>query len=359
MRRKVISGVLAAVLSISLAVPAMAAETAAPEAKQSQPSAAGEHKAPANSVLYYGKVARIEKGQNGTINRLVMESDAYGDSVMVLSGDTVWIDSGNETASDPSTLKVGEGIYVFHSPASASAQPSQFSALAIVRNIPQDISCAHYHVVEGLERQADGSLQILTDQGGLYLSADQETGLSRYNGKEQLALGDLKVGDRIMVWYQAILESYPARTHAQHLMLLPGLSTQQSEPAKAEPEEGAQLTMELDGKVPNMVGRYENGTAMVPVAAVAQVLGFQVTYTPKGHSALVTVESEAFQVRLDIGNPSIYGVTKLEGAVGMTAPQAYGKAPYIVAPGTTWAPARLFEMLGKTVTLDGTNLIIE
>lgn len=31
--------------------------------------------------------------------------------------------------------------------------------------------------------------------------------------------------------------------------------------------------MELDGRVPNMVGRYENGVAMVPLAAVAQALG--------------------------------------------------------------------------------------
>lgn len=358
MKRNVISGVLAAVLSISLAVPAMAADNVAPEAKQSQTSSSAENKVAPHSVLYYGKVAEIGKDEKGTINRLVMESEAYGDYVMMLSKDVVWIDSGNQSVSDPATLKVGEGIYVFHSPVSASSEPPQSSALAIVRNIPQDISCAHYHVVEGLEKQADGSLKILTDQGGLYLSVDKETGLSRYNSKEQLALGDLKVGDRVMVWHQAILESYPAQTHAQYLMLLPALSTQ-TESVKVEPKEGAQLTMELDGKVPNMVGRYENGTAMVPVAAVAQVLGFQVTYTPKGHSALVTVESEDFQVRLDIGNPSIYGVTKIEGAVGMTAPQSYGKAPYIVAPGTTWAPAQLFEMLGKTVTLEGTNLVIQ
>ena len=90
--------------------------------------------------------------------------------------------------------------------------------------------------------------------------------------------------------------------------------------------------MELDGKVPNMVGRYENGTAMVPVAAVAQALGFQVTYTPKGHSALVTVESDAFQVRLDIGSPTIYGVTKVPDAVGMTAPPELRKSPLYCGP---------------------------
>lgn len=43
----------------------------------------------------------------------------------------------------------------------------------------------------------------------------------------------------------------------------------------------------------------------------------------------------------------------------MTAPMKYGAAPRIEAPGTTWAPAQLFEMLGRTVTLDGDTLSIQ
>ena len=360
MKRKLTACMLAAALSVSLAVPALALETASAESGTPQVSAPteGNNKAKKHSVLYYGKVAEIGKDEAGNITRLVMESEAYGDYIMNVSRDVVWIDSGNKTASDPVTLKVGEGIYVFHSPVSTYSIPPQSPALAIVRNIPQDISSAHYQVVESVEKLSDGSVRIVTDQGGLHITADANTGLSRYVDNKAFDLDELKAGDRIMAWYEAVLESYPAQTHAQHLMLLPAASTK-SEPEAVEPEEGAQLTMELDGKVPNMVGRYEKGTAMVPVAAVAQALGFQVTYTPKGHSALVTVESDSFQVRLDIGNPSITGVTKIPDAVGMTAPQNYGKAPYIVDPSTTWAPAELFEMLGKTVTLEGTNLIIK
>jgi len=47
-----------------------------------------------------------------------------------------------------------------------------------------------------------------------------------------------------------------------------------------------------------MKGSYENGAAMMPVAAAAQALGYEVTYTPgkDGAPALVTVESETFRV---------------------------------------------------------------
>ena len=359
MKRKLTACMLAGVLSLSLAVPALASETTAGSSAPAAGTSQGEKKASVgHSMIYYGKVAESRRDAQGKMTQLVMESEAYGDYIMNLSDQVVWIDSGNHTASDPSTLKVGEGIYVFHSPVSTYSIPPQSPALAVVRNIPQDISCAHYHVVEQVERQEDGTLRILTDQGGLYVSVDEQTGLSRYDDGETFDPAQLKAGDRVMAWYEAVLESYPAQTHARHLMLLPETGSAETQEA-SQPAEGARLTMELDGKVPNMVGRYEKGTAMVPVAAVAQALGFQVTYTPKGHTALVTVESDNFQVRLDIGSPTIYGVTKIPDAVGMTAPQNYGKAPYIVDPGTTWAPAELFEMLGKTVTLEGTNLVIQ
>ena len=42
----------------------------------------------------------------------------------------------------------GESVYVFHSPISTRSLPPQSAAYAVVRNIPQDISCAQYHVVE-------------------------------------------------------------------------------------------------------------------------------------------------------------------------------------------------------------------
>ena len=110
-----------------------------------------------------------------------------------------------------------------------------------------------------------------------------------------------------------------------------------------------------------VTGKYENGVATVPVAAVAQALGYEVTYTPaeRPEDTLVTVESDTFRVELRFQVPTIIGVTKVEGAVGMTAPMDYGMAPYAVAPGTTWAPAQLFEMLGRTVTLDKDTISIQ
>ena len=305
-----------------------------------------------HSELYYGTVTAIGRDEAGAPVRLTLTSVAYGDYVMNLSADTVWVDCAARAASDPGTLKEGESVYVFHSPASTRSLPPQSAAYAVVRNIPQDSVGAHYHVVEAVEDGPDGSVRIVTDRGGLYLSADGETGLSRYGGGAAPALSQLRAGDRLMAWYGAVAESWPAQAHAQHILVLPA-------PAPAAPEEGEELTITLDGRPTQLTGRYEDGAAMLPVAAVAQTLGYEVIYTSRPEGALVTVESDSFQVRLDMGSGLIYGVTKLSGAVGMTAPQDYGIAPYIVDPGTTWAPARLFELLGRTVTLEGTLLTIQ
>ena len=172
-----------------------------------------------DSVLYYGKVESVSRDEDGEVTALHLSSDRYGEYIMCVSEDTVWIDSGNRAASDPATLKEGEGLYVFHSPVSTRSMPPQSAAFAIVRNIPQDASCARYHKVEAVAEK-DGILRITTDNGGLYLLADQETSLSSYTGSAPAGLGDIEAGSHIMAWYGVVALSYPGQAHASHIMVL-------------------------------------------------------------------------------------------------------------------------------------------
>ena len=96
-----------------------------------------------DSVLYYGRVEAISHNGDGEITALHLSSDRYGEYVMRISEDTVWIDSGNRTASDPATLKEGEGLYVFHSPRTTRYLPPPTAPVAIVRNINHEADGAH------------------------------------------------------------------------------------------------------------------------------------------------------------------------------------------------------------------------
>lgn len=71
------------------------------------------------------------------------------------------------------------------------------------------------------------------------------------------------------------------------------------------------------------------------------------------------MEDDQFSVHIWLRDPLIFGTTKIEGAEGTTGSLPYSELTYVQAPGTTWAPASLFQMLGYTVTLDGTTLNIQ
>ena len=121
MKKKLTVLVLTGALACTMALPAMAADvTAVPI---SAPVSSEALTALPDSVLYYGTVQEIIQGADGSITQLRMTSERYGEYVMNLSAETVWIDSGKQTASDPSTLQVGESLYVFHSTVETSSLP--------------------------------------------------------------------------------------------------------------------------------------------------------------------------------------------------------------------------------------------
>ena len=359
MMKRTISALLtASALLCAAALPALASEPSTPQADSAQTQEA----AMPDSVSYYGQIQEIGRDESGAITSLWLTSERCGESIMNISEQTVWIDSGNYSASDPSDLETGEWVYVYHSPVSTRSLPPQSAAYAVVRSIPQDAGAAQYQEVEAVTWNEDGGLTITTDNGGLLISLDENAEIHTYSGGEA-SLEDIRVGSHVMSWHQIVLTSYPGQTGTRHLMLLPD-AQEETEPAQPQtelPPDGTELSIVLEGDmVLPVTGKVENGTAMLPVAAAAQSLGYEVTYTPgqEGGTDLVTVESDSFQVNLHIGESTIYGVTKIEGAVGMTAPMDYGMAPYIVEPGVTWAPARLFELLGWTVTVEGDTLYL-
>jgi hypothetical protein len=192
-----------------------------PEAQTAPEGPNGGAEVPAlpNSVLYFGTIKDITKDEKGTVSQLWLDSEAYGEYVMNLSYDTAWIDSGKGTASDPADLKVGESVYIHHSPIATMSLPPQSYGYAVVRNTPMDVSCAMYHVIEDLKTNDDGSVTVTTDNGGLYLTLAKDAAVSSYTGSKT-TLADLKAGDKIMAWYGMVAESYPAQASTKQVMRL-------------------------------------------------------------------------------------------------------------------------------------------
>ena len=219
MNKKLTVLVLTGALACAMALPAMAAETTA--VPISATVSTEEAVSLSDSVLYYGTVQEIVKDESGNITQLRMVSDRYGEYVMNISEQTVWIDSGRHTASDPATLQEGEGLYVFHSAVETRSLPPQSAAFAVVRNIPMDAGCPQYHRVEEVSLE-NGQLKITTDNGGLYLLTGEDTIFSFYGSDQAVDLEDIQAGSCVMAWYDSYAAVYPGQAYATHLMLLPG-----------------------------------------------------------------------------------------------------------------------------------------
>ncbi len=88
----------------------------------------------------------------------------------------------------------------------------------------------------------------------------------------------------------------------------------------------------------------ENGNTMVPLRAVAEALGYTVTWNADGY---VHIENDQFEMKIVIGTDSYTRTNKT--MLGMTAPQSFGAAPVIQANGYTFVPAKMFSLLSCDV----------
>lgn len=217
MSKKLAMLALSGILLCSMGTFSLAAESALPDSRPARDTEI-KHEQP-DSQLYYGEVKAILTGADGAVTGLHMDSEQWGECVMKISNQTVWINSGERIPSRASDVAVGERLYVFHSCVSTRSLPPQTAAYAVVCNIPQDTGCAMYHKVEAAEMGEEG-LKITTDGGGLFLYAGQETALSTYTGSPIDGPDSIKAGDWIMAWYDAVALSYPGQAYARHIMVL-------------------------------------------------------------------------------------------------------------------------------------------
>lgn len=111
-------------------------------------------------------------------------------------------------------------------------------------------------------------------------------------------------------------------------------------------------TIEVNGKTTDI-----DPTIMVPLRAIAEQLGFKVTW----NNGSVLVDNGTMHSEVTIGEDSYYVATSVKDMIGMSAPFSLGAAPY-VTNGVTYVPLELFRtLLGNgddVITVDGGTIRI-
>lgn len=247
-----------------------------------------------------------------------------------LSEQTIFLDNETGVPVNRDTLKEGQAVYIYYSAAMTRSLPPQSAGYAVLTNVGEQSIPAKLHVVEQVLENAGGTT-VMTDHGSLALSLTEDTKFSHLINKSVVTAQDLKLGTWFFAWYDVVALSYPGQAAAQRVVVLP----QQQE----------ELEIRVNGQAIEAKAQNKDGVLMVPVRAVAEALGFSVSWDSQAKQAVVS--NETGRVALTVGQDSYQFETAIEGAVGLSAPQSYQAAPEIQQPGTTWAPVQVFELLAQ------------
>ncbi len=130
-------------------------------------------------------------------------------------------------------------------------------------------------------------------------------------------------------------------------------------PAPNAQSQQAQMKIVVKGKTMPVQTISVNGCTMAPVRAIAEALGFKVTWNA---DRSININNGEMQSDLRIGDNSYVVYTAVEGMAGMSAPFSLGSAP-IIKNNTAYVPIDLFVPLfgndPATVKTSGDTIIID
>ena len=280
--------------------------------------------------------AYITGGLTVSENGETLSCDSGGEEICFYKNEnTLIIDKKGEQKTFDD-IKAGDSIiYFVNADEPMTLQlPVHYNAEVIVIDDGSDVSVLQ-GVFDGELLDAAASLQL------------------NISGDTKIYGADSFTGGRALVLYNFATMSIPAQTTPIAVVVLanqPKLTAEPSTPAQLVPDLSGVKRIIAGDKVLDYIPVTVNGIQMLPVRAVAEALGNEVTWNGEGQT--VTVGFASFSIENDS-----YAFAKM-------APQALGQAPVLIAlPGhtnaTTYVPAAFFTaVMDYGMTVDGDALII-
>ena len=229
------------------------------------------------------------------------------DLVLNISEETLVIDSKTGLPTSLNTLKVDDTIFVYYSAAMMKSLPPQSHAIAIVTQVEKNKSHAELFTVKEIISEKDGEIRALNKEGDLIVAFLKEISLTPFKTKQIVTLDDIKIGTQLFIWYEIVALSYPGQTAATKAVLV-GQEEGTGVRAVYTPMAGADaVTVTIQNKAIQLGGKNlldQNGFLMLPLRAVAEGLGFQVTWN--GEERSVLLDDGVVKTTIFIGEDSYF-----------------------------------------------------
>lgn len=173
-----------ALLAVSRPIGAYADENMAAEQTLSSP------------VRVYGTISH--DGERLVLNNI--QGDTSLDMLVLnISEDTRILDALNGFPVAVDSLKEGETVYAYISPAMALSMPPQSYAEMIICQIPAGFAAPYYETVSGITGNSETGMQLTTKRGLVY-GIDGETALLPYLTRNIVMADSLTPGTTCLVW---------------------------------------------------------------------------------------------------------------------------------------------------------------
>ena len=168
--KKLLASALAAALTLSLAVPALAAEPVGADAAAEAPAYELVQRGETFPTRVWG--AAVELGDMSLTLENSNESDPYQKVVVNVEEDTLILDAVTGEAKTFDDLRTGETVYAWVGPDMTKSLPPISTGRVILCGLPADYAAPTYAEVESVTETESGADVCLNNDVVLHLNAD-------------------------------------------------------------------------------------------------------------------------------------------------------------------------------------------
>ena len=284
--KKLLASALAAALTLSLVVPALAAEPVGADAAAEAPAYELVQRGENFPVRVWGTA--VELGDMSLTLENSNDNDPYQKIVVNVGEDTLILDAVTGEAKTFDDLRTGEAIYAWVGPDMTKSLPPISTARIILCGVPADFGAPNYAEVETVTETESGVDVYMNNDVVLHLTGDTEYLAAPGWEKETVSAADIVPGTRLLSWYSVATMSLPAQASPSKVMVFPSdYSGWVAADGLTVTVNGADLP--LDGA---SAAKVENGRLMVPVRALAEALGYEVAWEPYTNQVTVARDGE-------------------------------------------------------------------
>ena len=151
-----------------------------------------------------GKIVEVNE------NMIVVKGE-HNIIAAVITDETYLLNGKNGKAKKLSSFKVGKEVTVYHSPKMTRSIPAQSEAFAVVLGDDSEKMGKFFKVEEVTMSEDDTYVSVINTNESLIATVDK---------KANKNFAEIKAGDNLMVWYDMMTMSLPARTNANKVVIL-------------------------------------------------------------------------------------------------------------------------------------------